>query len=132
MSFLSINKLRILNRCCIQFYNRKYAKYLHCAGAMPGQVGEAKLKKRKFRRFCILDTWNIITLAFFGKTGWYYYWGNNTLLKAKTTDWLGLNRLIATVWNYSRLSLYFPLSVFKVPHATNGSILLSSSLSGSC
>ena len=77
-----------------------------------------------------IDTWNIITLAFFGKTGWYYYWGNNTLLKAKTTDWLGLNRLIATVWNYSRLSLYFPLSVFKVPHATNGSILLSSSLSG--
>ena len=76
-----------------------------------------------------IDTWNIITLAFFGKTGWYYYWGNNTLLKAKTTDWLGLNRLIATVWNYSRLSLYFPLSVFKVPHATNGSILLSSSLS---
>ena len=77
-----------------------------------------------------IDTWNIITLAFFGKTGWYYYWGNNTLLKAKTTDWLGLNCLIATVWNYSRLSLYFPLSVFKVPHATNGSILLSSSLSG--
>ena len=34
--------------------------------------------------------------GFFGKTGWYYYWGNNTLLKAKTTDWLGLNRLIAT------------------------------------
>ena len=76
-----------------------------------------------------IDTWNIITLAFLGKTGWYYYWGNNTLLKAKTTDWLGLNHLIATVWNYSRLSLYFPLSVFKVPHATNGSILLSSSLS---
>ena len=32
-----------------------------------------------------IDTWNIITLAFFGKTGWYYYWGNNTLLITENT-----------------------------------------------
>ena len=72
---------------------------------MPGQEGEAKLKKPKFCWFCILDTWNIINLAFLGKPGGLsiiieevtLYWLLKTeKQKGKTTDWLALNRLIAT------------------------------------
>ena len=73
---------------------------------MPGQEGEAKLKKPKFCWFCILDTWNIINLAFLGKPG-----GLSIIIEEVTLYWKRFSGWLFQNSSSAQIQLYW---VFKI------------------